>query len=236
MVSPTVLTTARALCWLFCGFKPLTEDKGKETSHQAVLGSSRVCLGVPPWGMFRKTSFLPECSAPPRLRQANLAASPSVVMQILNSRASAGDTGAADFVQVGNDSDTGFLTSLGCRSSPEVSMGCTPGKTGAPVARVSGRPLSAAGVYSGEAGTTHPVCHHFCAFAQSGDKGATYIHMHPGLHTLHKHGPPLTFWSLSKLLQVYTLNSNRTSFVMVSLLGLIHPLEYELTKGKGFLF
>lgn len=47
-VSPRVQMTARTVCWPFCGFQPLTEDKGEETLQQAILGSSGVCLGVPP--------------------------------------------------------------------------------------------------------------------------------------------------------------------------------------------
>ena len=132
--------------------------------------------------------------------------------------------------------DIGFLTSLGCRSSPEGFDGVNPRKDRALVTRVSGHPLSAAGVYSGETGTTHPVCHHFRAFAQSGwQRLRIYTCTQDCTHS-HKHGPPLAFWSLSKLLQVYTLNSNRTSFCDGQFTGLIHPLEYELTKGKGFLF
>lgn len=170
MVSPTVLTIARALCWLFCGFKPLTEDKGKEISHQAVLGSSRVCLGVPPLGhvperpvSFQSGSAPAKAEAGPTWQRP-----PAWSCRYRTAEHQLETLELQTFVQVRNDSDIGFLTSLGCRSSPEGFDGVNPRKDRALVTRVSGHPLSAAGVYSGETGTTHPVCHHFRAFAQSG--------------------------------------------------------------------
>lgn len=88
--------------------------------------------------------------------------------------------------------------------------GVHPRKDRAPVARVSGRPLSMAGVCSGEAGTTHPCASPLLCLCSIGMTKAMHIHMHTGLHTLTRAWAS-SFWSCSKLLQLYTLNSNRTS-------------------------
>lgn len=186
MVSPTVLTTARALCWLFCGFKPLTEDKGKETSHQAVLGSSRVCLGVPPLGhvperpaSFQSGSAPAKAEAGPTWQRP-----PAWSCRYRTAEHQLETLELQTFVQVGNDSDTGFLTSLGCRSSPE---GC---RWGAPQerqsssrSRVRASSLRSWCLFRG--GWNHTSCvSPLLCLCSIGVTKATHIHMHPGLHTL----------------------------------------------------
>ena len=117
-----------------------------------------------------------------------------------------------------------------------MSTGRTPGKTELQWLACQGILSPRLVFVQGGWNHTPSVCHHFCACAQLGRQRPRIYTCTPDCTHSHVHGPPLTFWSLSKLLQLYTLNSNRTSFCDGLFTGLTHPLDYELIEGKGFLF
>lgn len=162
------------------------EDKGKETLHQAVLGSSRVCLGVPPLGHVpeRPASFQ-SGSAPAKAEAGPTWQRPpewSCRYRIAEYQLETPELQTS--LQVRNDSEIGFLTSLGCRSSPE---GC---QRGAPQERrsSSGSRVRASSLRGWclfrEAGTTHPLCATTSVpVLNRGDKGHTYTHAPRTAHT-----------------------------------------------------
>lgn len=114
-------------------------------------------------------------------------------------------------------------------------MGCTPGKPELQSLACQGV-LSPRLVFAQGRLEPHILCASPLLCLRSiGLTETTHIHMHTGLHTLTRAWAS-SFWSLSKLLQLHTLNSNRTSYCDGQFAGLTHPLGYERIEGKGFLF